>query len=99
MTEERHRVDLGTTYKNRNSARNFVHYITESQRRHLYTTLGSNHFYSILMDSSTDKGRVENELFVILYFEKDDALLELKTTARYYCVLEAWSQERLMQMD
>ena len=54
--EERHGVDLGTTYKNRVSARNFVHYIAESQRQHLYTTLGSNHFYSILMDSSTDKG-------------------------------------------
>ena len=46
------------------------------------------HFYSILMDSSTDKEQVENELFVILYCEKDDVLLELKTTARYYCVLE-----------
>lgn len=86
--EERHGVDLGTTYKNRDSARNFVHYIAESQRQHLYTTLASRHFYSILMDSSTDKGRVENELFVILFCQKDDAQLELKTTARYYCVLE-----------
>ena len=86
--EERHGVDLGTTYKNRDSARNFVHYIAESQRQHLYTTLASSHFYSILMDSSTDKGQVENELFVILFCEEDDALLEFKTTARYYCVLE-----------
>ena len=30
--EERHGVDLGATYKNRDSARNFVHYIAESQR-------------------------------------------------------------------
>ena len=37
------------------------------------------------MDNSTDKGRVENELFVILFCEKHDVLLELKTTARYNC--------------
>ena len=86
--EERHGVDLGITYKNRDTARNFIHYIAESQRKHLYTTLASSHFYSILINSSTDNGRVENELFVILFCEKDDALLELKTTARYYCVLE-----------
>lgn len=30
--EERHGVVLGPTYKNRDSARNFVHYIAESQR-------------------------------------------------------------------
>ena len=77
--EERHGV-----VKNRDSAHNFVHYIAESQRQHLYTTLASSHFYSILMDSSTDKERVENELFVILFVKK----LELKTTARYYCMLE-----------
>ena len=54
----------------------------------MYTTLVPSHFYRILMDSSTDKGRVENELFVILFCEKDHVLLELKTIARYYCVLE-----------
>ena len=31
--EERHGVDLGATYKNGDSARNFVHYIAESQRQ------------------------------------------------------------------
>ena len=65
--EERHGIDLGATYKNRDSARNFVHYIAESQRQQLLTSLSSCHFYSILMDGSVDKGRVENELFVILF--------------------------------
>ena len=64
--EERHGVDLGITYKNRDSARNFVHYIAESQRQQFQVSLASCHFYSVLMDGSTDKGRVENELFVIL---------------------------------
>ena len=67
--EERHGVDLGSTYKNRDSARNFVHYI---QRRQLLGNLALCHFYSVLMDGSTDKGRVENELFVILFCRQGD---------------------------
>ena len=40
------------------------------------------------MDGSTDKGRVENELFVILFCKRDVAVQELRTCARYFCVLE-----------
>ena len=94
--EEKHRVDPGAAYKNQDSARNFVHYIAESQRRCLHTALGSSNFYSILVDSFTDKGRVENKLFAMLFCQKDDLLLEFKTTARYYLV--CWSQERLMRV-
>ena len=42
--EERHGVDLGLTYKNRDSARNFVHYIAESQKRESHLSLSSCHF-------------------------------------------------------
>ena len=86
--EERHGVDLGPTYKNRDSARNFVHYIAESQRRQLHVSLASCHFYSVLMDGSADKGRVENELFVILFCKQDDTQQQIRTCARYFCVLE-----------
>ena len=58
--EEKHGVDLGSTYKNRDAPRNFLHYIAETQRRDFHHMLSSKHFYSILMDGSTDKGRVEN---------------------------------------
>ena len=55
--EERHGVDLGAAYKNRDSARNFVHYIAENQRRQLHVSLAArSHFYSVLIDGSTDKG-------------------------------------------
>ena len=72
-------MDLGVTYKDRDSAHNFVHYIAESQRRQFHVSLASCHFYSILMDSSTDKGRVENELFVILFCKRDDTLQDVQT--------------------
>ena len=32
----------------------------------------SSHFYTILLDGSTDKNRVENELMVVLYYKNDD---------------------------
>jgi len=86
--EERHGVDLGPTYENRDSARNFVYYIAESQRQQFHASLKSCSFYSILMDVSTDKGRVENELFVILHCRRNDVLQEITTSARYFCVLE-----------
>ena len=42
--EERHSVDLGATYKNKDSARNFVYYIAESQRKQLHASLATCHF-------------------------------------------------------
>ena len=47
--EERHGVDLGLAYKNRDSAASFVHFIAESQRQHFYDTLRTSgcHFYSM----------------------------------------------------
>lgn len=75
-------------YKNKDSARNFVHYIAESQRQELHGSLSSRLFYSILMDGSVDKGRVEDELMVILFCQRDDTSQEVKTCARYLCVVE-----------
>ena len=86
--EERHEVDIGETYKNRDSTRNFVHYIAESQRQAFKQTLQSCHFFSVLMDGSTDKGHIENELFVILYCQADDRVQEMQTCTRYHCVIE-----------
>ena len=51
--EESHGVDLGSTYKNRDSAHSFVHYIAESQRQQFHASLK---LCSVLMDASTDKG-------------------------------------------
>ena len=83
-----HGVDLGQTYRNCDSACNFVHYIAESQRQDFHHQLSSCHFYSMLMDGSVDKGQVENELMVILYCNRDDTSQEMKTCAQYYSVLE-----------
>ena len=81
--EERHGVDLSSNYQNRDSASNFVHYIAESQRKSMYARLSdSTNFYSILLDSLTDQGWVEDEIFVIFYCEINDEAMEYKTTER-----------------
>ena len=79
--EERHGVDLGATYNNRDSARNFVHYIAESQRRQLHVSLASCHFYSVLMDGSTDKGRVKNCLLYTSPSPRDATLSRMPSSA------------------
>ena len=89
--EERHGVDLGSTSKNRDSARTIVHYIAESQRQQFHASLTTCNFYSALMDASTDKGHVENELFVILHCKSDGSYHPCK-------VLVCWSRLRVMQM-
>ena len=49
--EEKHGVHIGAAYRNQDLAHNFVHYIAESQRWCLHSTMGSSNFYGILMDT------------------------------------------------
>lgn len=82
--ESRHGVDLGQSYTTKDSAKSFTHYIAESQRTTFINTLSTMHFYSFLMDGTTDAGNVEDELIVIMGFQKDDAACEVGTFARYF---------------
>ena len=86
--EVRHGVDLGQAYKTKDSAKVFSHYIAEGQRQKLLESLSVSRFYSFLMDGSTDKGNVEDELIVILYSTKDTAAEEVKTHARFFSLQE-----------
>lgn len=86
--QERHGVDLGFSYKTRDYSNVFLHYIAESQRQGFHQSLSDTKFYSILMDASTDKGKIENELFAILYCQRDDATEEIRSCARYFSVVE-----------
>ena len=82
--ESRHGVDLGQSYTTKDSAKSFFHYIAESQRTAFINTLSTMHFYSFLMDGTTDAGNVEDELIVIMGFQKDDTAGEVGTFARYF---------------
>ena len=82
--EVRHGVDLGQAYK----TKVFSHCIAEGQRQELLGSLSTSHFYSFLMDGSTDKGNVEDELVVMLYSTKDTVAEVVGTHARFFSLQE-----------
>ena len=82
VLEERHGVNLGFSYKTKNSARKFTHYIAENQRQSFISKFPSS-FYSFLMDGSTDAGNIEDELVLVQYCYKDDASNEVRSHTRY----------------
>ena len=85
--ESRHEVDLGVAYKNDASAKSFTHYIAQSQRDSFVSSLTNLHYFSFLMDGTTDSGKVDDELVVILYCKQDDVAKEIRTCARYLSVV------------
>ena len=84
--EERYGVELGNAYKTKDSARLFTNYIAQHQRNSFMATLSKAHFFSFLMDGSTDAGNVEDEIFVLLHCFKDDKSEEVRSYARFFSV-------------
>ncbi len=66
--EQLHKVDLGEGYKNRQACTEFVEYISLDLRQSLANALQKGKFFSVQVDGSTDAANVEEELFVVLYF-------------------------------
>lgn len=60
--ESCHGVDLGKT---KDSAKTFTHFIAHTKRQTFIQASSAAHFYSFIMDRSTDAGKVEDELVVI----------------------------------
>ena len=67
--EERHGVDLGQGYKNDKACASFVDYIADEQQQSLVSALTGAKFISLQADGSTNAGNVEDELFLVLYFD------------------------------
>ena len=67
--EEKHGVDLGIGYKNRDACADFVKYIAQVQMDQLTTVLAKAKFLSIEADGTTDAANKEEELFMVVYFD------------------------------
>ena len=85
--ESRHDVDVGVAYKNDVSAKSFTHFIAQSQCDSFVHSLSNSHYFSFLMDGTTDSGKVEDELVVVLYCKQDDVVKEIRACARYLSVV------------
>lgn len=62
--EERHNIEIGPSYRTAPSAKQFTHFIAQSQRNAFLQQLAAKKFYSFLMDSSTDSAYVEQEFSI-----------------------------------
>ena len=66
--EQHHGVDMGCAYGTVESTKSFIGFIAKSQHQGFPTSLStctSSHFFSVLMDGTTDAGSVEQELIAI----------------------------------
>ena len=59
------------------------HYLAQSQRDHFVRSLSKSRYFSFLMDGTTDSGKVEDELIIVLHCKQDDVVKEIRTCARY----------------
>ena len=75
-------------YKTKDSAKTFVCYIARSQRESFLHTFPTSHFFSFLMDGSTDAGNIEDELIAVMYCFVDKEVQEMRYCVRYLSVKE-----------
>ena len=67
--EERHGVAIGASYRNDHGCASFVDSIATDLKEHLQQRLTKAKFFSLMIDSSTDCANIEEELFLVLYFD------------------------------
>ena len=74
--EARHGVDLGTNYITATYGKQFTHYIAQSLRNDLKSCIQNVKFFSLHFDASTDTANIENDMFLIAWFEMKLCALE-----------------------
>jgi len=85
--ERKHGVELGESYQTKDSASAFTGYIALQQRNTFLSSFSKAHFFSFLMDGSTDAGNIEEEIFVLLHCLKDDSAEVIRCNARFFSVV------------
>ena len=86
--EAQHGVNLGFAYKTKDSEKTFVRYIARRQRESFLHTFSTGHFFSFLMDSSTDAGNIEDELIAVMYCFVHKEVQKMRSCVRYLSVKE-----------
>lgn len=69
--EAHHGIDIGSSYVDENSGKTFCKFIAETRIVDLRKTVTNAKFFSILMDGSTDVGKIDNELFLVQWCDID----------------------------
>ena len=83
--EARHGVNVGSTYRNVNFCKDFIHFLSMS-RKELASLLSKDNFFSLLMDGSTDAANVDNEVFVVVWCDTDAEMDRVCTKTSFVTV-------------
>ena len=70
--EKHHGVNIGTSYLSDHSCRDFVDFIAKAQRHSLKEMIKERTFFSLVMDGSTDKEKIDVELFLAITCDLHD---------------------------
>ena len=85
--ETKHGVEVCSAYHNQNAGRIFCYFIAESKKEHLVEALSKAKFFSLLLDGSTDTGNIDDELFVVVWWETDSSDEIVRTNVMYLAVV------------
>ena len=84
--EERHGVDLGEGYKNNQACAVFIQYIAQDQKQILLDALSKAKFYSMQGDGSNDSGNIENELFLVVYVDRNSPDCRIRIENKFFAI-------------
>ena len=84
--EDQHNTDMGPAHRTPDSAKSFTSFIAACQRNDFLGKLKYCHFYSILMDGTTDLGNKEEEIVAMVYCYKNEVAQEMTSCTRYWSV-------------
>ena len=85
--EARHGVSVGTSHVNETAGKEFIHYIAKARREELKQRLFNAKFFSVLLDGSTDKGNIDNEVILVVWCERDGVDEKVHTRMEYFTVV------------
>ncbi|KAL5502949.1 hypothetical protein EMCRGX_G009811 [Ephydatia muelleri] len=84
--KDQHNTDMGPAHRTPDSAKSFTSFIAACQRNDFLGKLKYCHFYSILMDGTTDLGNKEEEIVAMVYCYKNEVAQEMTSCTRYWSV-------------
>ena len=84
--EARHGVNVGTTYRNVNSCKEFVHLLSMSIKEELASLLSKAKFFSLLIDGSTDAANIDKEVFLVVWYDTEAEMDRICTKTSFLTV-------------
>ena len=84
--EARHEISTGSSYTNEIAGKTFTHYVAQSQQQQVLERIAQDKFFSLLIDGSTDKANVDNEVFMVVWCDTDGNDEKIHTQISYFHV-------------